>query len=40
LSTPRGPPFTALSRQGGSDYAHAVHELNKSIDRAEGLLMQ
>jgi len=22
----------------GSDYAHAVHELNKAIDRAEGLL--
>jgi hypothetical protein len=23
----------------GSDYAHAVHELNKAIDRAEGLLV-
>ena len=22
----------------GSDYAHAVHELNKAIDRAEALL--
>jgi len=22
----------------GSDYAHAVHELNKTIDRAEGFL--
>ena len=22
----------------GSDYAHAVHELNKAIDRAEGLM--
>jgi hypothetical protein len=22
----------------GSDYAHSVHELNKAIDRAEGLL--
>ena len=24
----------------GSDYAHAVHELNKAIDRADGLLLQ
>jgi len=24
----------------GSDYAHAVHELNKDIDRADGLLLQ
>ena len=24
----------------GSDYAHAVEELNKAIDRAEGLLFQ
>jgi hypothetical protein len=24
----------------GSDYAHAVHELNKAIDRADGLLVQ
>ena len=24
----------------GADYAHAVHELNKSIDRAEGLVLQ
>jgi hypothetical protein len=24
----------------GSDYAHAVQELNKAIDRAEGLLLQ
>jgi hypothetical protein len=23
----------------GSDYAHAVHELNKAIDRAQGLLL-
>jgi hypothetical protein len=23
----------------GSDYAHSVHELNKAIDRAEGLLV-
>jgi hypothetical protein len=23
----------------GSDYAHAVQELNKAIDRAEGLLV-
>jgi len=23
----------------GSDYAHAVHELNKAIDRAEGLML-
>ena len=23
-----------------SDYAHAVHELNKAIDRADGLLLQ
>jgi hypothetical protein len=23
----------------GSDYAHAVHEPNKAIDRAEGLLV-
>jgi hypothetical protein len=24
----------------GSDYAHAVQELNKAIDRAEGLLLR
>jgi hypothetical protein len=24
----------------GSDYAHAVQELNKAIDRAQGLLLQ
>jgi hypothetical protein len=24
----------------GSDYAHAVHELNKAIDRAEGLVLR
>jgi hypothetical protein len=24
----------------GSDYAHAVNELNKAIDRAEGLMVQ
>ena len=28
-----------LTLQGG-DYAHSVHELNKAIDRAEGLLSQ
>jgi hypothetical protein len=28
---------TPLTLQG-SDYAHAVHELNKAIDRAEGLI--
>ena len=24
----------------GSEYAHSVHELNKAIDRAEGLLIR
>jgi hypothetical protein len=28
-------PLTLL----GSDYAHSVHELNKKIDRVEGLLI-
>ena len=27
-----------LTLQGGSGYAHAVHELNKAIDRAEAFL--
>jgi hypothetical protein len=31
-----GKPLTLQ----GSDYAHAVHELNKAIDRAEGFLLQ
>jgi hypothetical protein len=30
---------TPLTLQG-SEYAHAVHELNKAIERAEGLLVQ
>jgi hypothetical protein len=31
-----GKPLTLQ----GSDYAHAVHELNKAIDRAEGFLLE
>jgi hypothetical protein len=30
---------TPLTLQGGADFAQAVEELNKAIDRSEGLML-